>query len=318
MPLEVIRVKAGQCWAREPHSSTSNAGSYRFGTLVPFVTDGGSAAGPIRGRMPSDDASKATLIQAEESRPTSSTRTTSWTLPPDLLTEAVRRLRPSAVLYAVAYFLADLLPALVIPDIRAAVFSTPSHWLPPVLSIAGALVVAVLVSLPGISDRVKIWFGLGFEVLGSFGIAAAEYQEITSPIMHGPLGPAGFGLSWVSAWVLLFSIVVPTPPRVAVLTAAFAVAAVPIAYVTGVVLGTNAPIEPLPFFLSLVFPYVVILLMVYVGSRIISGLGAAVRKARELGSYRLVRRLGEGGMGEVWRAEHRMLARPAAIELIRP
>jgi serine/threonine protein kinase len=43
-----------------------------------------------------------------------------------------------------------------------------------------------------------------------------------------------------------------------------------------------------------------------------------VKRAREFGSYRLAARLGEGGMGEVWRAEHRMLARPAAIKLIRP
>ena len=37
-----------------------------------------------------------------------------------------------------------------------------------------------------------------------------------------------------------------------------------------------------------------------------------------MGSYHLVELLGRGGMGEVWRAEHRLLARSAAIKLVRP
>ncbi|MDB4973389.1 MAG: hypothetical protein JWN48_1730 [Myxococcaceae bacterium] len=43
----------------------------------------------------------------------------------------------------------------------------------------------------------------------------------------------------------------------------------------------------------------------------------AQAEARELGSYRLVACLGRGGMGEVWRAQHRLLAREAAIKLIK-
>ena len=36
-----------------------------------------------------------------------------------------------------------------------------------------------------------------------------------------------------------------------------------------------------------------------------------------VGSYRLIAPLGSGGMGEVWLAKHRLLARPAAVKLIR-
>jgi len=41
-------------------------------------------------------------------------------------------------------------------------------------------------------------------------------------------------------------------------------------------------------------------------------------KSRQLGQYELIEKLGSGGMGEVWTAHHRLLARPAAIKLIRP
>ena len=43
---------------------------------------------------------------------------------------------------------------------------------------------------------------------------------------------------------------------------------------------------------------------------------AAKKEVQDLGSYRLLHKIGEGGMGEVWRGEHRLLARPAAIKLI--
>ena len=65
------------------------------------------------------------------------------------------------------------------------------------------------------------------------------------------------------------------------------------------------------------FPYLLVVIMAYVGARVVYTLGTEVTRARELGSYRLEDRLGEGGMGEVWRASHRLLARPAAIKLIR-
>jgi serine/threonine-protein kinase len=52
-------------------------------------------------------------------------------------------------------------------------------------------------------------------------------------------------------------------------------------------------------------------------THVVTKLGQQVTKAREMGSYQLGELLGRGGMGEVYKATHRMLARPAAIKLIR-
>lgn len=41
-------------------------------------------------------------------------------------------------------------------------------------------------------------------------------------------------------------------------------------------------------------------------------------KPPEAGGYLLEKKLGQGGMGEVWKAHHTMLARPAAIKMIHP
>jgi serine/threonine-protein kinase len=63
-----------------------------------------------------------------------------------------------------------------------------------------------------------------------------------------------------------------------------------------------------------------ILLMLSVGSTFgahtMSRLRRQVTEARQLGQYRLRRRLGAGGMGEVYLAEHQLLKRPCAVKLI--
>jgi serine/threonine-protein kinase len=54
------------------------------------------------------------------------------------------------------------------------------------------------------------------------------------------------------------------------------------------------------------------------GTATAQNLRAQVREARRLGPYALGERLGSGGMGEVFLAEHDLLKRPAAIKRIRP
>src|SRR5215475_12284814 len=53
-------------------------------------------------------------------------------------------------------------------------------------------------------------------------------------------------------------------------------------------------------------------------SHLLHALGRRLRRAQDMGSYHLVELLGRGGMGEVWRGQHRLLKRGAAIKLVRP
>jgi serine/threonine-protein kinase len=64
-------------------------------------------------------------------------------------------------------------------------------------------------------------------------------------------------------------------------------------------------------------PLVAACIAVY-GVQVIQSARREAFKARQLNQYVLKRRLGSGGMGEVYEAEHQLLKRPCAIKLIKP
>jgi len=228
---------------------------------------------------------------------------------------AVPRLRVLALLYAGVFFLAGFFPNLLSAEDRAIIFGAVVHWLPGTISIVVALAVAAVLTSPKISPAAAATTAVVFEIVSSYGIAAAEFLQVRGLDFRNV---TWIGLSWVAIWTLLFTIVVPTSPRRSVLVGLAACSGVP------VMAALSFRLFPPPmlltgsqFFFVFVFPYLLVVGMAYVGARVLFALGNEVRKARELGSYVLLKQLGRGGMGEVWSARHRLLARPAAIKLIR-
>ena len=239
------------------------------------------------------------------------------TLPRHLQELLPRRLRNIALLYTLAYFLAEFGPSILTGELPGE-FRSPGDWLPPVVSILGGLAVAALATSPRVSWQAKMHLGLAFEVLGSYGIAFSMYvgaeRFASTPIVFFALTP-----SWVAIWMIVYSIVVPAPPGRALL-ALLASATAP-AVVMALSLeraGLSHIFTAQSYFLVHVFPYLIVVVLAYACARIMVTLGTDVSRARALGSYRLIERLGRGGMGEVWRASHQLLAREAAIKFIRP
>jgi serine/threonine-protein kinase len=254
-----------------------------------------------------------TLMRPHGLPPTSPERSSGFPL--DLLRQSAARLRILALLYAFIFFMAGIVPGLLIPEERTRFLGSFLAWGSGVIGIAIGLLVAAVIRSERFSLPTVMTLGLVFEIASSYAIAAAEFGDPLGIETH-----RGFlGLSWVAVWVVLFTVVVPTSPRRAVLAALASVSSVPV--IIGLNLAfriTSVGVDPAQFFFGLVFPYLLVVAMAYVGARVVYQLGTEVKRAREMGSYRLEEKLGEGGMGEVWRARHRLLTRPAAIKLIRP
>jgi serine/threonine-protein kinase len=161
------------------------------------------------------------------------------------------------------------------------------------------------------SQQRLVAIGIGYQIAVCLALETMSYSSM--PAFEQPLG----GISWVCVLIVMFPLMIPARPRTALLGSLGAAAMSPLAYGIALAAGFS---ERLSFdaAASLLLPPFVCALIAYLPARLLSGLGAEVGRARRLGAYELVEPIGHGGMGEVWRARHRLLIRPAAIKLIRP
>ena len=232
----------------------------------------------------------------------------------DILSQSARRMRVLVLMYAFTFFMAGFVSPLMSARGRAEMRDHPEHWYADALAIALALIVAVLTKSTRVAPPAMMNAGLVFLVVSNYGIAIAEY---INPMRLNDNG--WMGLSWVAVWTPLYIVAVPTAPRKALIALLASVSAVPATIgfmvVTGRTVFQPGPVE---FFFIAIFPYLLVVLLAFVCAGVVYDLGREVTRAHDLGSYHLVEKLGQGGMGEVWRANHRLLARPAAIKLIKP
>ena len=161
---------------------------------------------------------------------------------------------------------------------------------------------------PGTDEHRLLKLAIGYQLLTALAVGIVN-QTVPERILAGRL-------SWICVLVLVFPLIVPTPPKTTLWTSLLAASADPVGILLAYSMGKPVPNIDLIFWAYL--PNYVCALLAIVPAGILTRLSRQVRKARELGSYRLDALIGRGGMGEVWRASHRMLARPAAIKLIRP
>jgi len=124
-------------------------------------------------------------------------------------------------------------------------------------------------------------------------------------------------ITWIGPVILMFAAIVPVPPWKMLVAGFLAASMDPL----GMLLAQAAGVYqfgPPSSALFMHYPNYLLLGVAVVISHVVTRLGRQVAKEREMGSYRLGELLGRGGMGEVYKATHRMLARPAAIKLIHP
>jgi eukaryotic-like serine/threonine-protein kinase len=237
-------------------------------------------------------------------------RVASSRLPDDLISEQVRRLAIFAVVGAALWGYGFLQDAVLLPATPRPPAWAKMHVPVEIFGIVMSAAMFVYVRYAAHSAQTKIHVGLGYMILST--ALVAYFNTWVSSATEAQINQ----LSWNTLAILVSSMILPVPPRRMLAASLVAASTDPL----GVWLAhlSGMPVPSVTQTLLLYLPNYVCAAIAMLPSSVLHGLGRRLREAQALGSYRLVELLGHGGMGEVWRAEHLLLARSVAIKLVRP
>jgi len=236
-------------------------------------------------------------------------QTSSTRLPETLVTEHVDRLALWAAVGGCLWTYGLVMDLFVRPYTIAARVMTSNVVIEMLAIVASASMFAYVRYAPYAASR-KADVGLGYFVLNAIAVAFLNTWTHTVTL------DAPVQLSWNAVVILVSAMIMPATPRKILVTSVIAASMDPLAMWLAHLRGLPVPsvVNTLVFFM----PNYACAAVAAVPSRALHRLGRRLRQAQEMGSYHLVELLGRGGMGEVWRAQHRLLARTAAIKLVRP
>jgi eukaryotic-like serine/threonine-protein kinase len=240
--------------------------------------------------------------------PPSSGSSRSVPLPADIVDEQVRRVSLFTAVSAFMWGFGMLMDGVVFPatlgtSVPAAVMVADG------IAVGTALAILVILRYARISPAKKADCGLWLTLLNAFGTTALE-TWVVGPNLDTIGGP-----SWTALVIVASAMIMPNTPRKTLITSLVAAAMGPAGMWVASLRGFAVP--GVGQTLLLFLPNFLWAAIATLPAKMLQRMGRRLNEARALGSYELIEQLGAGGMGVVWRARHRFLARDAAVKLVR-